>query len=245
VHRRHLDDWRLRVALIGIVALPVSELKAQGITTAAIEGTVRATDGSDVDGARVTVVNGATGFAVDTHVRHGRFLVHGLEVGGPYTIQIDRLGYLPQQIEEVFLRLGESRDVAFVLEVSPLAVDTLRVVAAPFPQVSAPGGTATTIADSLLHRLPTLNRNLYDFVRLVPQVSTKTGLAASLSGGGAGLRFNDFLINGASERTLSGGLTSNQNGGKSVPLEAVREYRSSSRRTTSATEILPGPWSTR
>ncbi|HET6362220.1 MAG TPA: carboxypeptidase regulatory-like domain-containing protein [Gemmatimonadota bacterium] len=227
MHRRHLDDWRLLAALIGVIALalPVSELQAQGITTAAIEGTVRAADGSNVDGALVEVVNGATGFAVDARVRHGRFLVQGLEVGGAYTIEIDRLGYLPQRIEDVFLRLGESREVAFVLKVSPVAVDTLRVVAAPFPQVSAHGGTATTIADSLLHRLPTLNRNLYDFVRLVPQISTKTGLAASLSGGGAGLRFNDFLINGASERTLSGGLTSNQNGGKSVPLEAVREYQ--------------------
>jgi hypothetical protein len=149
-----------------------------------------------------------------------------LEIGGPYTIQVERLGYFPQRLEDVFLGLGEPRRVEFVLDTAPIAVDTLRVLAsAEYPNVNTHGGTATTLADSLLHRLPTLNRNLYDFVRLVPQISTKTGLAASMSGGGVGLRFNDFLINGASERTLSGGLTSNQNGGKSVPLEAVREYQ--------------------
>jgi hypothetical protein len=216
------------VAFVGIGSLgPLeSELLAQGVTTAAIHGTVRATDGSDVEGSGVEIVNMATGFVGEGEVRHGRFLVQGLEIGGPYTIQVERLGYVPQRLEGVFLGLGEPRRVEFVLDTAPIAVDTLRVLAsAAYPNVNTHGGTATTIGDSLLHRLPTLNRNLYDFVRLVPQISTKTGLAASMSGGGAGLRFNDFLINGASERTLSGGLTSNQNGGKSVPLEAVKEYQ--------------------
>jgi hypothetical protein len=216
------------VPVLAAVALGplASDLAAQGVTTAAIQGVVRAADGSDVDGARVEVVNDATGFRVDGQVRHGRFLVQGLEIGGPYTLEVERIGLLPQRIGGVFLRLGEPLRVELILEPAPIAVDTLRVLAAaPFPRVNTHGGTATTIPDSLLARLPTLNRNLYDFVRLVPQISTRTGLAASMSGGGAGLRFNDFLINGASERTLSGGLTSNQNGGKSVPLEAVREYQ--------------------
>jgi hypothetical protein len=203
-----------------------SDLVAQGVTTAAIQGVVRAADGSDADGARVEVVNDATGFRVEGEVRHGRFLVQGLEIGGPYTIEVERIGFVTQRIEGIFLQLGEPQRVDLILDTAPIAVDTLRVLAAvSFPRVNIHGGTATTIADSLLHRLPTLNRNLYDFVRLVPQISTKTGLAASMSGGGAGLRFNEFLINGASERTLSGGLTSNQNGGKSVPLDAVREYQ--------------------
>ena len=202
-----------------------SVLSAQGVTTATVQGVVRASDGSDVDGARVAVTNEATGFVVEAEVRGGRFLAQGLETGGPYTIRVERLGVLPQRVENVYLGLGEPRRVEFVLVPDPLPVDTLRAVAPTFPQLSASGGTATTISDSVLHRLPTLNRNLYDFLRLVPQVSTKTGLAASMSAGGVGLRFNDFLINGASERTTSGGLTSNQGGGKSVPLEAVREYQ--------------------
>ena len=213
--------------LVGVALGPLaSDLRAQGVATAVLQGVVRAADGSDVDGARVEVVNDATGFRVEGEVRHGRFLVQGLEVGGPYTIEVERIGFLAQRIERLFLQLGEPRRVELILDPAPIAVDTLRVLAAAsFPQGNTHGGTATTISDSVLHRLPTLNRNLYDFVRLVPQISTRTGLAASMSGGGVGLRFNDFLINGASERTLSGGLTSNQNGGKSVPLDAVREYQ--------------------
>ena len=226
MHLRHSRS--VLVALVGLASFGSlgADVRAQGVTTATIQGTVRAADGSDVDGARVEVVNGATGFAVDVEVRSGRFLVQGLEIGGPYTIQVERLGLLPQRIEDVFLRTRR----ATALGVRPgYRPHRRRHPAGPgvrrVPNVNTHGGTATTLADSLLHRLPTLNRNLYDFLRLVPQISTKTGLAASMSGGGAGLRFNDFLINGASERTLSGGLTSNQNGGKSVPLEAVREYQ--------------------
>lgn len=212
--------------LIGSLSTAPLPLVAQGVSTASLEGVVRATDGSDVDLARVSITNGATGFTVEAHVRHGRFLVQGLEIGGPYSIEVERLGFRTQRIAGLFLQLGEPQRLEVILDPAPIAVDTLRVrAAAPVPQVNTHGGTATTISDSVLHRLATLNRNLYDFVRLVPQVSTRTGLAASMSGGGVGLRFNDFLINGASERTLSGGLTSNQNGGKSVPLEAVKEYQ--------------------
>lgn len=218
----------LLAVLVGIAALVPwsSALLAQGVTTAAIRGTVRAADGSDVDGARVEVANTATGFVVEAEVRHGRFLAQGLEVGGPYTITLERLGFLPQYHQPVFLRLGEPLEIDFVMQPAPIPLDTLRIVApAPFPQ-AAHGGTATTIPDSLLHRLPTLNRDFYDFVRLVPQISTKTGFAGGgMSGGGTGLRFNDFLINGVSERSVSGGLTQNLNGGKSVPLEAVKEYQ--------------------
>lgn len=217
---------RIPPLLILIGSLSAAPLVAQGVNTASLEGVVRAADGSDVDLARVSITNGATGFTVEAEVRHGRFLVQGLEIGGPYSIEVERLGFHPRRIEDVFLRLGEKRVANLVLVPAAIPVDTLRVVAtAAYPYAAAHGGTGTRIADSLLHRLPTLDRDLYDFVRLAPHVSTRTGFAGGgFSGGGVGLRFNDFLIDGASERTLSGGLTPNQNGGKSVPLEAVREY---------------------
>jgi hypothetical protein len=66
---------------------------------------------------------------------------------------------------------------------------------------------------------------VYDFVRLVPQISTKISLSnPGLSAGGMGFRFNNFLINGVSERTLGGGVSRAFAGGKSIPLDAVQEY---------------------
>jgi hypothetical protein len=210
-----------------VVFIPAgSGLLAQGVTTAGIRGIVRAVDESDVDGAKVRVVNTATGFVVDGEVRHGRFLTHGLELGGPYTIHVERPGFHPQQRERVFLAAGELLELHFVLQPAVFQLDTVRVRLSAFPQANAHGGTATTVPDSLLHRLPTLNRNLYDFVRLAPQISTRIGFApGGMSGGGVGFRFNNFLTNGVPERSVPGAQPAEFAGGRSIPYDAVSEYQ--------------------
>ena len=224
---RHIFSITLIAAVVAAAApMPTgSDLLAQGVTTAAIEGTVRATDGTDVDGAEVQVVNAATGFVTKGYVRHGRFLVQGLEVGGPYTVTVRRLGFHEQGRESVVLKLAESLELDFEMQPATIPLDTLRV-SLPIPGMGAHshGGTATTIPDSLLHRLPSLNRNFYDFVRLVPQISTKTGLQG-LSGGGVGLRFNNYLIDGVSDRSVAAHQTPALLGGNSLPLDAVKEYQ--------------------
>ncbi|HEX6990833.1 MAG TPA: hypothetical protein VF151_03075, partial [Gemmatimonadales bacterium] len=74
--------------------------------------------------------------------------------------------------------------------------------------------------------LPTLNRNFQDFVTLAPYVSTKVGNGRTgVSGGGANFRFNSFLVNGASERFVNGGVSAAASVGKSIPLDAVKEYQ--------------------
>lgn len=198
---------------------------AQSVTTAAIQGTVRAIDGTDVDGTEVIVVNSATGYVAEGIVRDGRFLVPGLEVGGPYIVTVRRLGFHPQQRDSLNLRLGEPVELRFVMEPDAIPLDTLRVAVGLPGAAHGHGGTATTIPDSLLHRLPSLNRDFYDFVRLVPQISTKIGFLSGLSGGGVGFRFNSFLINGVSDRSVAAHDTPALLGGKSLPLEAVKEYQ--------------------
>ena len=84
-----------------------TRLHAQGVTTAAISGTVRMADGSDPEGARVIVRNTATGYVLDAEVRRGSFLVQGLEAGGLYTILVRRIGALARRWDGVILTLGE------------------------------------------------------------------------------------------------------------------------------------------
>jgi Carboxypeptidase regulatory-like domain len=233
--RRELRSFGL-IAVLGAFAwcAPAGRtLPAQSVSAAAIRGSLRTPDGGSIDGAQVRVVNTATGFAVETAVRKGRFLVSGLEVGGPYTITVRRLGFLPQERGPLFLTLGEPLELLFILQPAAVPLGAVRVVNSP-SRGHSHGGTGTTLTDSLLHRLPTLNRDLYDFVRLVPQISTRIRLpqgglparpAGHVSGGGVGFRFNNFLINGAPERFVSGNSSLATLGGKSVPLEAVKEYQ--------------------
>jgi hypothetical protein len=213
------------VAVTALLCPGVPGLFAQGVTTAVIQGSVEATDGTDLDDTEVLVVNSATGFTATGVVQDGRFLVAGLEVGGPYTVRVRRLGFHPEERTGLSLTLGEPVELRFVMEPDAIPVDTLHVmVASPLAAAHSHGGTGMTIPDSLLHRLPTLNRDFYDFVRLVPQISTKIGGRPGLSGGGVGFGFNNFLINGAPERSVGAHGTPALIGGKSLPLEAVKEY---------------------
>lgn len=212
------------LAATGSLLSPASNLRAQGIASSAIGGVVRASDGSDVESAVVTVVNTATGYVQEAEVRHGRFLVPGLEVGGPYTVVVERLGFRPRRKEGVYLRLGVPVELEFVLQPAAVAVDPVTVDVAPYRRALAHGGVATTVSDSLIHRLPTLDRNLYDFVHLAPQISTKVGLAG-ISGGGVGFRFNNFLVNGVPQRSSSGSQPREFAGARSLPFDAVSEYQ--------------------
>jgi hypothetical protein len=207
-------------------AFAAAPLQSQSVTTAGVLGTVRMSDGSDPGEARVAVRNTATGFTVESGVRHGRFLIQGLEIGGPYTLIVRRIGARPERRNLGFLSLGQPVVLDLVLEPVPVVLDSLVATAAPFPRSNANGGTATTISDSLLRHLPTLNRDIYDFIRLVPQISTRVGLGSGgMSGGGVGFRFNQFLTNGVPQRSLAGSQPPEFAGGKSLPFEAVAEYQ--------------------
>ena len=196
---------------------------AQGVSTAGIRGRIEA-DGRQTVDARIRVSHDATGIAIDVRAARGRFLVQGLEPGGPYTITATAIGFEPQRAANVFLTLGELREVNFTLQPIGTRLETVKVEARD--QAPGAGGTSSIISQWMIDRLPTLSRDLYDFVRLVPQVSTKIGLSnPGLSAGGIGFRFNNFLINNVSERTLSGSVSNAFAGTKSIPLEAVREYQ--------------------
>lgn len=184
-----------------------------------------AQDGRSTDRAQAHIVNVATGYSVTATVREGRFLVQGLEPGGPYTITLSHPGYHVMHRDGLILRLGEPLEVTFVLQNLHIALDTIHVHTDMFPRANAHGGTGMSIPDSLLHSLPSLDRNLYDFVRLAPQVSTRIGFAGGgMSAGGAGFRYNSFLVDGVSQRTVPGGVPAEFSGLKTVPLHAVREY---------------------
>ena len=196
---------------------------AQGVTTASIRGSVGAEGGANVDGTLVRVVNGATGYSHETRVRRGGFLVQGLAPGGPYRVFARNVGYSPQIVDGIFLALGERREIDLTLSSLPRQLDTLVVSARnDRAQLQAAGGVGSSISDSALRRLPTLNRDVFDFVRLVPQAGTHFGL----SGGGASVRFNNYVIDGVSDRQLQGNnVIGGPTGGKTISLEAVKEYQ--------------------
>lgn len=196
----------------------------QGITTAVIRGTVRDEAGAGINGAFVRAVNSSTGHVIGVRAHGSTYSLQGLAPGGPYRIVASKLGYSPQELTGISLSLGDTKEIDFTLVSVARQLDTVRVSAKEVRQpLPAAGGVATSIPDSLLSRLPTLNRDMYDFVRLVPQVGTRFGM----TGAGTSFRFNSYVIDGVSDRQLQGNnvLGGGTVGGKTISIEAVKEYQ--------------------
>ncbi|HET7190062.1 MAG TPA: carboxypeptidase regulatory-like domain-containing protein, partial [Gemmatimonadaceae bacterium] len=216
------------VAALALVVVAPSPVRAQGVTTGALTGTITDESGQGVEGAQVQLRNARTGLNIGTISRaSGLYSIQGIAPDNDYTIVVRRIGYGPQTRTGVVIPLGQTRREDFKLGREAAVLSTVTVTATTDPIINASkSGATTTISDSALRRLPTLNRNFSDFVQLVPQVSTTTGY---LSGGGVNLRQNAIQIDGAQSGDLFGLGTTGQPGSqanaKSIPLDAVKEYQ--------------------
>jgi hypothetical protein len=219
----------LAIASALSVSSPMS-LAAQGTTTAAISGVVTSQQGQGIEGAAIQVTNTSTGFSlnVTTNVA-GRYFVPGLEISTAYRVTAKRIGFRPMVKNDVSVNLGDVRKIDFIMEQQAATLSEITVTAALDPVIDpSHQGTETTVSDSALRRLPTLNRNFTDFVALTPQVST-TLFNGGLSGGGTNNRYNNVQIDGTAEADVFGlgstGQPGGQANGKSIGLEAVKEYK--------------------
>ena len=216
-------------AALALVVVSPAPSHAQGVTTGAIAGTVTDDAGQPVEGAQVQLRNTRTGLNVGTLTRSsGLYTIPGVQPDAGYSLTVRRIGYAPVTRTGLAITLGQTRREDVRLSREAAVLSTVTVTATTDPVINASKtGTTTTISDSALSRLPTLNRNFSDFVQLVPQVSTSGGVG--LSGAGVNLRQNAIQIDGAQSGDIFGLGTSGQPGSqanaKSIPLDAVKEYQ--------------------
>jgi hypothetical protein len=165
---RILACWRTPALLL---SLGSRLLAARGTTTASVSGTVTDDSGRGIESAQVQVINRITGVVTTSATRDaGRYLVQGLEVGGPYAVVIRRIGFATQTRENVFLSLGQDLRLDVRLEPEAAVLTPVVVAGNADPAFSTSHiGVATIVSDSALRRLPTPNRDLYGFVALAPQ----------------------------------------------------------------------------
>ena len=213
---------------LALVTGASARLLAQGVTTGAVSGTVTDASGAPIEGAQIQLKNSKTGFSAGAITRgNGQYSVQGVEPDVSYSVTVRRIGFQPATHDNVRVSLGQATKEDFSLVQQSTVLETVTVSGATSAVINpTKTGTGTTVSDSALRRLPTLNRNFADFVSLVPQVSTVTGF---LSGGGVNVRQNAIQIDGAAAGDLFGLGTTGQPGSqanaKSIPLDAVKEYQ--------------------
>jgi len=224
--------WISVLAALAMVPAGVlfSRAHAQGITTGAIGGLVTDSAGAPLPAVQIQVRNVQTGYVVGSLTReNGRYLVPGLEAGGPYTVTARRIGFAPQTRENVFVSLTQTTRVDLNLSNQATQLTGVAVVATTSDFSSTRTGVSTTVRDSTIARIPTLNRDFTDLVKLSPHVSSPVS-GQGPSAAGAYNRFNNYTIDGANQNdrfnlASSGGTPGGAVSGRLISIDAVKEFQ--------------------
>ncbi len=205
--------------IIALFAMPVL-IQAQ-VTTSSISGVVKNKSGNALPGATITAVHEPTGTVYSTIARTGgRFDINNMNPGGPYTITSTFVGFEVEKRDDVFLQLGDVQRVDFV--VSEKATSLEAVVVAGTRSISK-NNNETQISRAKLAVLPTIGRNLNDYVRYTPQ--TKITSTGGISIAGQNNRYNGFLVDGAVNNDVFGLSDQGTNGGRAgtppISIDAI------------------------
>ena len=175
-----------------VMMLPIGQVFAQGSTTSAIAGTVVDEKGQGLPGATVIAVHEPTGSRYGASTRaDGRYNIVNMRVGGPYKVTVTFVGYKESAQSGIVLTLASELRQNFKLEVSQSQLEEVKVVASRSSVInSGRTGAATTVSNSSITTLPTLNRSLGDFARLDPR-------ANGLNFAGRNALFNNVTVDGA------------------------------------------------
>jgi outer membrane receptor protein involved in Fe transport len=218
------------ITAVGLVlaAVVATDARAQGVTTGGVNGFVTDSAGNPLEGATISITNTTTGFATRTISRDaGRYNLPALEVGGPYTLEARRIGYSPATRTNIYVQLSQANRVDIRLQPQATRISELEIRATT-GEIIAPTstGTKTTVSQQALERSATTTRNLVDFTRAAPQVSSS---GPGFSGGGMSNRMNNVQIDGVTERDVFGLGSTGQPGGqisaKAISIDAIKEYQ--------------------
>src|SRR5438067_367215 len=173
------------------------------------QGTVTDQTGAAVAGAKVTVNNSATGLSVNTVTSSsGFYVVKELPVG-TYKITTEAPGFKTRTDNNIALNAGTIQRVDVRMEIGQ-ATTVVEVTGAAAAVNVDDSKLADTVTAAQISNLPLNGRNVYDLIQIAPGAVNVAGV--DFENGHStvvnGLRedFNGFLINGVSNKGLSGGV---------------------------------------
>ena len=150
-----------------VVSLFVAMSAMAQVTTASMNGFVADDKGTPVIGATVVAVHTPTGteYAVATNTS-GRFNINGMRTGGPYTVEVSYIGMTTKKYSDIYLKLGEPGEVNATL-VEGTEIEVVSIVGQNAFAASKTGA-ADNFSLEAVEAMPTINRSVYDIVKLTP-----------------------------------------------------------------------------
>jgi Carboxypeptidase regulatory-like domain len=203
---RSMKKLRFFLLCLSLLALSLSAF-AQ-IQNGQFTGTVTDPSGASLANAQVTVTNVATNLSVTTTTnQEGLYVAKELPVG-TYKISAEATGFKTITNNNVTLNAGTIARVDFKMQLGQ-AREIVEVTGEASAVNVEDSKLANVVNSSQVENLPLNGRNIYDLIQMAPGAVNVRGV---MSENGAntvvnGLRedFNGFLINGVSNKGLSGG----------------------------------------
>lgn len=204
-------------------------LSAQA-TTVVVQGSVRTSDGTALEGASVTVENRETAIERDTRVnRSGAYRVLGLPPG-TYSVLVRALGHRQQRRDSVRLVHGQRVQLDFTLERGAVELEPTIVQAGRSLDVQR-NDVSTAVLQEEIENLPLNTRNVLNLAAIAPGIRTyalEGGRTVPVAGGlpSVDARFANLYVDGVDWRNVyAGGIIAQAPDGSMVPQEALREFR--------------------
>lgn len=221
----------IRFSMLMIACLLALVSKAQ-VTNASFTGSVKDGEGKNLGGATVVATHEPSGsvFSGSSNTS-GYYSIPGVRVGGPYKITVNYSDYIPVEVNDIYITLGQDFVLDLVAVAKGSSLDTVSIKIQRSKLLNSQNtGASTNINQEALNTLPTLSRNLNDFLRLTPQsrsssVASTTGNGVSFSGQDS--RFNNLTIDGSIFNN-SFGLASapaGQTASTPISLDAIQEIQ--------------------
>jgi hypothetical protein len=207
-----------RLLLTLTLLLGLTYFAGAQITTSSMSGKVVDSDGSELIGATVIAVHKPTSSEYGTVTNlDGVYRMVNMRVGGPYTITVSYTGYNTETVEDVYLALGVSANVNFVLNEASIQLSEVVISGRQDPTFSSNRtGASTSLSTETINSLPTISRSINDFTRLTPQ-SNGNAFAGTNS------RFNNYTIDGNIYNNNFGLGSGQFAGGNPISLDAIDE----------------------
>jgi len=203
---------KILLAFIAMVLLAIpSMVYSQGTTTGSMSGVVVDVNGDGLPGATILAVHTPSGTRYGTASDlNGRFIIPGMRVGGPYKVTVSYIGFASWEQLDVFVSLGSATTINVTLADAGVELQEIFVVAKA-GSVGRNTGASTRIGSDEISNLPSINRDLNDFLRLTPQSGAYGG---GISFAGTNNRYNAIYIDGAVNNDVFGLASSGTNGGQ-------------------------------
>jgi outer membrane receptor protein involved in Fe transport len=193
---------------IGPALLILSLSVSAQVQNGEITGIVADPSGAVVPQAKIILQNLDTHYETQVHTNSaGIYAAKELNVGS-YAVRVEADGFKTAEARDLVLNAGTVLRVDFNLLLGRRA-EMIEVTAAAAPVNTETSRLSQTVDSAQIANLPLNGRNVYDLIQYAPGATNVRGVilenGANTVVNGVRENFNGFLINGVSNKGLSGG----------------------------------------